>query len=301
MAIGGLRGRSGHRAPAGSDARNDSCVKGTSYPLTWLARLVVALSALLAVSAAHAADSRLVEIRTPRGVQQAFILVTPEKPVASAILFAGGSGLLGLTSASTMKSNAANFLVRTRDMFAADGIAAAVVDAPSDQIKGMKAIFRMSAAHAGDIAAVAAYLKKQADVPVWLIGTSMGTFSAAEGAIAADNVDGLVLTSTITRVSPHWYIAKSHPHGVASMPLSRVTVPTLIVAHREDHCEYSPPSGAAELKQRLTKASKVGLVLIEGGKRPKSKPCEPMAQHGYFGVEAKTVSAIAEFIKANGR
>lgn len=269
--------------------------------MTWLARSVVALSALLAVSAGHAANSRLVKIQTPRGVHQAFILVTSDKPVASAILFAGGNGLLGLTSATTMKSNAENFVVRTRDMLAAQGIVAAVVDAPSDQIKGMNAIFRMSAAHAGDIAAVAAYLKKQADVPVWLIGTSMGTFSAAEGAIAAGNVDGLVLTSTITRVSPHWYIAKSYPDGVASMPLSRVTVPTLIVAHRNDGCEYAPPSGAAELKHRLTKASKVEVVMIEGGRRPKSKPCEPFAQHGYFGVEAETVSAIAKFIKANGQ
>ena len=65
--------------------------------------------------------------------------------------------------------------------------------------------------HASDIGAMAAYLKKQAAVPVWLVGTSMGTFSAAGGAIAAEDVDGLVLTSTITRSAPDWKIARSHP------------------------------------------------------------------------------------------
>jgi pimeloyl-ACP methyl ester carboxylesterase len=260
----------------------------------------LALTMLLAaITAAQATGSRLVSIETPRGVKQAFILIAPDKPVASVILFAGGSGGLGLKSASSMKWGAGNFLVRTRDMFAADGFAVAVVDAPSDHRKGMNAIFRMSAAHASDIAAVAAYLNKQANVPVWLVGTSMGTFSAAEGAIAASGVDGLVLTSTITRSEPHWNIAKSHPDGVASMALARITVPTLIVSHRKDSCDLSPAAGASKLKRRLTNAGRVEIALLDGGDPPRSKPCEAKAQHGYFGIEAKAVGTIAKFIKAN--
>jgi hypothetical protein len=77
----------------------------------------------------------------------------------------------------------------------------------------MKLIFRISSAHAGDIVAVAAYLKMQVGVPVWLIGTSTGTFSAAAGAIAAKGIDGLVLTSTITRPRAEWRIATSHSLG----------------------------------------------------------------------------------------
>ena len=51
--------------------------------------------------------------------------------------------------------------------------------------------------------------EKPADVPVWLLGTSAGTWSAARGAIGASRneiatgaIDGLVLTSTVTRVPP---------------------------------------------------------------------------------------------------
>jgi pimeloyl-ACP methyl ester carboxylesterase len=262
--------------------------------------LILALAMfLVATVTAQAAGSRLVSIETPRGVKQAFILVTPDKPVASLIMLAGGSGGLGLKSASSMRWGARNFVVHTRDMFAAQGFAVAVVDAPGDRPKGMNAIFRMSAAHAGDIAAVAAYLKKQTGVPVWLVGTSMGTFSAAGGAIAAGDIDGLVLTSTITSANPRWHIAKTYPDGVASMALSRITVPTLIVAHRKDGCKESPASGAPKLKTRLTKATKVEIVVLDGGKPPKSKPCEALAQHGYFGVEEKAVGTIAKFIKAN--
>ena len=214
----------------------------------------------------------MISIETPRGVTQAFILIKPDKPVASVILFAGGHGALGLHDATSMRWGAKNFLVRTREKFAAQGLAVAVVDAPSDRQRGMNAIFRMSRAHAADIAAVADYLKKQSDVPVWLVGTSMGSFSAAGGAIGAKNVDGAVLTSTLTRSKPGWKIAQTHRNGVASMQLSRVPSPTLIVSHRNDACDLTPATGAYKLKQRLTSSPKVEIAILEGGSPPSRSP-----------------------------
>jgi pimeloyl-ACP methyl ester carboxylesterase len=159
----------------------------------------------------------------------------------------------------------------------------------------------MSAAHAADIDAVATHLKKQVNVPVWLVGTSMGTFSAAGGAIAAKNIDGLVLTSTITRAKPDWKIAASHRDGVASMALSRVSAPALIVSHRKDGCDVTPAADAGKLKSRLTGASKVEVALLDGGLPPASAPCEARSQHGFLGIEAQAVDRIANFIKANSK
>jgi hypothetical protein len=68
-------------------------------------------------------------------------------------------GALGLNSASSMNWGKANFLVRSRDKFAAHHFVVAVVDAPSDRQHAMNAILRMSSAHAGDIGAVATYPK----------------------------------------------------------------------------------------------------------------------------------------------
>jgi hypothetical protein len=261
------------------------------------------IAALLATSetAQAAQDATLVSIQTPRGAKQAFILIKPAKPVASVILFAGGHGALGLRSASSMKWGSGNFLVRTRDKFAAHDLMVAVADAPSDQQEGMNAIFRMSGAHGGDIGAVADYLKKQAAVPVWVVGTSMGTFSAAEGAIAAKNVDGLVLTSTITRAMPQWKIARSHRDGVASMPLQKVTVPALIVSHVKDGCDVTPAADAPKLRKGLANAKSVEVILLSGGAPPRSVPCEAMSQHGFLGIEGQAIDAIAKFIKANSR
>lgn len=254
-------------------------------------------AALVAFTAAAQADTRLVSIDTQRGVKQSFLLIKPEKPVASVILFAGGHGALGLKSASAMQWGAGNFLVRSRDAFAAQNLMVAVIDAPSDQRGGMNAIFRMSPSHAADIGAVAAFLKTQAQVPVWLVGTSMGTFSAAGGAIGAKGIDGLILTSTITRSKPNWKIAASHPNAVASMALPQVTVPTLILSHRKDGCDITPAADAPKLSARLTKARKVETILLDGGDPPLSEPCEAKSQHGYLGIESKAVEAIAGFIK----
>jgi hypothetical protein len=266
-------------------------------------RLVFVLAMLLVdiSGATQVGMPTLVSIQTPRGATQAFILIKTDDPVASVILFAGGHGALGLKSASSMKWGAEGFLVRFRDNFAAHNFMVAVVDAPSDQQQGMNAMFRMSGAHAGDIGAVAAYLKKQAGVPVWLVGTSMGTFSAARGAIAAKGIDGLVLTSTISRAMPEGAIAKSHPDGVASMALSEITVPTLIVSHRKDACEITPAADAPKLSKRLTKASKVELALLDGGDPPLSDPCGAKAQHGYFGIEVEAVNTIAKFVRGNSK
>src|SRR5690349_15492086 len=91
----------------------------------------------------------IVSMTTPRGVQQAFILIKPEHPVASVILFAGGSGLLRLNRTPPPQVGpyafvAGNFLVRSRERFAEHDFMVAVIDAPSDQPRGMSGSFRLS-------------------------------------------------------------------------------------------------------------------------------------------------------------
>jgi hypothetical protein len=246
-------------------------------------------------------DAKLISVKTPRGATQKFIFIKPEKPVAAVILFAGGKGALKLKSATEMGWGKGNFLVRTREMFAAENLAVAVIDAPSDHQDGMNAIFRMSGGHAADIGTVAAWLKKEAGVPVWLVGTSMGTFSAAGGAIGAKDVGGLVLTSTITRSKPQWKIVNSHRDGVASMAINKVSVPTLILSHKKDGCDITPAADAPKLKARLTAASKVEVIILEGGSPPQSEPCEAKSQHGFLGIEKEAVQTIARFVIANSK
>lgn len=252
------------------------------------------------ISAAQALEAGLVTLDTPRGARQTLILIKPDKPpVASVVLFAGGHGALGLTGPQAMAWGAGNFLVRTRETFAKEGFLVAVVDAPSDQRQGMAATFRMSREHAADVGAVVARLRKEADVPVWLVGTSMGTFSAAGAQINGAGADGLVLTSTITRAKPQWKIAGSHAHGVASLRLEAVKVPTFILSHAKDGCDITPAADTPKLQRRLTNARKVEVRQLTGGSPPQSNPCEAKSEHGFLGIEGQAVGAVAGFIRAN--
>ena len=153
------------------------------------------------------------------------------------ILFAGGDGALGLTGASSMKWGAGNFLVRTRNMFAARGFMVAVVDAPSDHKDGMNAVFRMSGArprHRGG-RGPSEEAGGRSGLARW--DQHGHVFGRGRRHRGEKCIDGLVLTSTITRSKPDWKIARSHRDGVASMALPQIPVPALIVSHRKDGCK----------------------------------------------------------------
>ena len=265
--------------------------------------LCVALAGLAAAAANPAragAQERLVTLETRAGVTQKFILITPQKPVAAVILFAGGKGNLDLSGAAdrpVLGWGKNNFLVRTRADFAAHGFAVAVVDAPSDRKErvGMRGGFRNSAKHVTDIDAVIAYLTTSAGVPVWLIGTSRGTESAAYVAIhAKEKVAGLVLTSSMTEDN-------SDGRPVTDLPLDRIRVPALVVAHEDDECWATPPDGAERIAEGLVNAPKVAVKMFSGGDPPLSKPCQARSAHGFLGIERDVVAAIAAFIKSASR
>jgi len=263
--------------------------------------LLITITVLLCGHLYAHAES-LVKVPSRANIEQKFLLVKPEKPTAAVILFAGGHGGLRLTSLFGMPGMSwgkENFLVRTRKQFADHGFVVAVIDSPPDN-KEMNAIWRMSPEHAEDIRAVVQSLKKEFNLPVWVIGTSMGTFSAPNAAIRlGSEIHGLVLTSSITRSPKKWKIYSSHPNAVINMELSRVTIPTLIVSHKDDGCELTPAEDAEKLKNAFTNAPKVEIKYFSGGKYPISKPCNALSAHGFYGIEDEVVTAIAEFIKSN--
>jgi pimeloyl-ACP methyl ester carboxylesterase len=247
---------------------------------------IVLLTARLAGGAAE--EVRAVPSRP--GVTQSFLLVRPaERPVATVVLFSGSNGLLGLGSGRLRAGG--NFLVRNRTRFAGHGLLVAVVDAPSDRPDGLDG-FRAGAAHAADVRAVIAALRKDAAGPVWLVGTSMGTVSAANAAarLTTGGPDGLVLTSTVTRQG------RQRPETVGEVRLKDIRVPTLVVHHQQDACRGTPYADTAALLRDLSAAPRRELLTFDGGAAPESGPCEPRAPHGFFGLDAEVVAAIARWI-----
>jgi pimeloyl-ACP methyl ester carboxylesterase len=259
-----------------------------------LAIVAAGVLVLVGTWAARAADDTRT-IPTRPGVTQAFLLVRPTgAPVASVVLFAGGNGLLALGSGKL--GLAGNFLVRNRGRFAAQGLVVAVIDSPSDHPGGLDG-FRTSAAHAEDVRAVIAALRQEANVPVWLIGTSMGTVSAANVAarLTAGGPDGIVLTSTVTRVG------RERIETVGDVRLAEIRVPTLVVHHKNDACKSTPYADSPSLLRDLKQAPKRELLAFDGGESPRSGPCEAFAAHGYIGLDAEVVTGIVGWIKATAR
>jgi hypothetical protein len=188
--------------------------------------------------------------------------------------------------------NQGNFLVRSRAEFVKRGVIAAIVDAPSDQQSswGMSDEFRLGEAHLTDISAVIEDLAKRFPaVPVYLIGTSRGTISAA--ALAArlgERVAGAVLTSTMFR--PAGRKSKEPGPGLSEFDFAAIKIPLLFVHHVSDQCKVTPYSDAARLSERFP------LITVFGGAAPQSGPCDAFSQHGYLGKESETVEEIVNWM-----
>ena len=266
--------------------------------MTGRRRRPLAAAAVVVLLAAGFAGATAEEVRTVSsrpGVSQSFVLVRPAgPPVASVMLFAGGSGVLGLGSGR--RGLGANFLVRARGRFAGQGLLVAVVDTPSDRPGGLDG-FRTSAAHAEDVRAVLAALRDETPAPAWLIGTSMGTVSAANAAarLTSGGPDGLVLTSTVTRQG------RERPESIGDVRLKAIRVPTLVVHHDQDACRATPYADTVGLLRDLAAAPRRELLTFGGGAPPQSGPCEARAAHGFFGLDAEVVAAIVRWITAGPR
>jgi hypothetical protein len=188
-------------------------------------RLFLSILAAVAFGFCHMAMSQtapqVVDLPTRPGVTQRFVYLAPDQPKAAVILLAGGHGGLQISGSDGFKWGKGNFLVRSRQLFASQGLAVAVVDAPSDrQEPPFLSGFRQTNEHVEDIKAVIGWIK-QSKLPVWLVGTSRGTQSAAYIAtqlpVAAGGPDGLVLTSTIL-----W---DKRSRVVPEMPLEKLAIP----------------------------------------------------------------------------
>jgi len=221
----------------------------------------------------------------------------PIERIAVLVLFVGGEGTLGL-QANQINTGSPNFLARNRYHFAAEGFVVAVVDAANDfnarsgGLRGHRLPDRpLGGQHLADLIAVMSDLRaRYPGLPVWAAGNSRGTVSAAVTALwVSPPADGLVLTSSLTGPD-----ASEDLHGLA---LELVAAPALIVTHRDDGCPITRPEDSEALKRRFTASEKVRVKRFSGGSTPVSNACDPLAPHGFFGIDQKVVDAIAKWIR----
>jgi len=254
--------------------------------------LMMVLGLLIFEAAASAQD--MVTLATRRSVTQSFFLTrTPENLEAVGLLFPGSGGLIKLrTEDGQTKFNQGNFLVRSRAEFVKHGVVAAILDAPSDQQGGwgMGDEFRLGDEHLADVSTVIGDLEKRFPrVPLFLVGTSRGSVSAAAlGARLGQRVAGVVLTSTMFRQTGRK--SKEPGPGLSKFDFATIKIPVLFVHHVSDQCELTPYSDAARLSEKYP------LISVFGGSSPQSGPCDAFSQHGYLGKEPETVEQIVNWM-----
>jgi hypothetical protein len=246
------------------------------------------LALLLALPAIALAADRLVSVDTRPGVRVGYWLMERPGATATVMLLPGGEGGIGYKGGVPTSKN---FLVRSRDLFADAGFNVAVVGKPTDK-DDMDLAFRASREHIEDLRVIAEKLRAQFGKPVWLVGTSRGSVSAAAAGAALESppLAGIVLTSSVT-------YSKFQP-AVPTLPLMDVRVPVLVMHHKRDACRDCDPREAHLITERLTGAPVKKLLLVDGGGGASGPVCEPMHFHGYIGMEKEAVAAIAAFIAA---
>ena len=249
-----------------------------------------------APSATLAASERVVEIPTRPGVTVNFILRgDPQGDPPIAILFTGGSGVLNLHEWDGSGNPSGNFLVRTRKHWVKHYLLVAVPDAPSDMLNDGMHLWRTSPEHSADIDAIIKYLRRYSKGPVFLIGTSRGTISAAGIAarLTPEKLAGIVLTASVTR-----YNRGRDKDRVETAKLANIRVPVLLAHHKDDDCDVTRFGDLDALAKAFINAPKVEIKAYTGGGNYRGSECDKRTAHGFRGIEKQVVADIAAWIHA---
>ena len=143
---------------------------------------------LLVVSTAANAQAtdgcgEVVTIPTHSGTTTRYAFAPAKDAKIGLVMLIGGGGYMNLDDQGCPRLLSRNVLVRMRPLLNEAGIVTALVDAPSD-MKTEEGLggFRIASGHAEDLGKVIAELRARINGPVWIVGHSRGSLSAANTA-----------------------------------------------------------------------------------------------------------------------
>jgi len=253
-------------------------------------RGLIMAGCVLAWLAVQARADGLVQVPTRGDQSISYWWMPTEGATATLLLLSGGNGGIGMRQGQPQSEN---FLIRSRDLFRAEGFNVALLGNPSDK-KAMDDAWRTSEMHRADVSAVMQDIRaKGAAQPVWLVGTSRGTISAAALAIALpDQVAGVVLTSSVAGFNV--------PAAVHRQAIDQLKMPVLVYHHREDACRITLARDAEWISKGLGNARVKKFWVVEGGENPSGNPCEALHWHGFIGMESRAVKDVGGWIRQPG-
>lgn len=245
---------------------------------------------LLVLPVAQAAEGQWLSLATRPDVSVAVFWYPQAEASATLVLLPGGAGGIGARQDDGWPGGR-NFLIRSGPLFGRHGFNLAMVSHPSD-VADLDYAFRISPSHLRDLHAVLVQLKARSPAPIWLVGTSRGSVSAAAAAIAERDsglIAGLVLTSSVT--------SYKKPGALPRQDLEQIGVPVLLLHHQRDACEVCQPYEVPRIFAGLIHAPVKKLIMVNGGSNPTGSACEALHWHGYIGMEAEAVDLIAAWVR----
>jgi hypothetical protein len=249
-------------------------------------RFLFAASALAFLSLPAAAQAIVQNIPTGGGSERV-LFVGQSNPRAIVVMNSGGEGIVEITGNGTIGRGGTNFLLRTEPLWLAQDFAFVALGS-SSSLLGRRA----TPAYAETLARAIDFARTRANVPVWLVGTSMGSIAAANGtARLPGRVAGVVLTSSVATQT------RRVNDTVFDVDLGAITVPALTVANRGDTCPSAGPGFAPQILAALARSPRKEIAYVESH-QIQSDACEPLSPHGYLGIEADVVQRIADWIRA---
>jgi len=267
-----------------------------------LSRIVLAFGAVLACAMhpARAQDkdpnaalaNELIVAQLPGRSITALVTHRPgaTKFTHAVAIFPGSPGYINLRLENGVIRNDQNggFLIRTRRFFLEEGFLTVVLDAPSDQQPNFYPEFRETPRYGEDVKGVIeAVTKKYGPLDWTFAGHSEGSVSAAHAArMLPSDVKRVALTSSIVTSNPRG-------RGLSASDVAQIKVPVLWVHHRNDPCQYTPYRTVRSHAERTGTA----LLTVTGAAYSRGKPCMAFTEHGFVGMEAKTIKAILSWIR----
>jgi pimeloyl-ACP methyl ester carboxylesterase len=252
-----------------------------------IARLAAGAVLLTLLSLPAAAQTVVRDVPLADGSERV-LYAGPANPRATLFLFVGDEGQIAFDDSGRILKYTTNFLIRAEPLWLAQGFAVAIPAPPNGASLVGK---RHTAAYADALAPAIDFARTRANAPVWMVGNSAGSVSAASTAARlAGRVAGVVLTSPLAGPS-------RMGETVFDSDLGAIAVPALVVANRGDTCPQASPGLAPQILAALTRAPRKELVYVESSDI-RSVPCEALSPHGFLGIEAETVTRVSDWIRA---
>jgi pimeloyl-ACP methyl ester carboxylesterase len=255
-------------------------------------RTFALLAVLLFTNYLHAQEAgigKVQRVATREGVSVPIFTYWRSNAVATVVLFSGGAGGYGRIGEDGWPSGG-NFLIRTGKHWANYPFNLVMVGRPTDGIDLSLGDVRTGEKHAADNVAIFKAIKLKSQLPIWLVGTSMGTISATAAVIQdrENLISGIALTSSI--------VAYKIPGAVPKQDLENIRVPTLILHHEDDACWACRPHEVKNIASALINAPIKKTIFVSGGTGATGNPCEAQHYHGFVGRQDETVDLIAAWI-----